>query len=325
MKNRSAFRRALLAVVAAAYAAPPGMAAAQTAGYPSKPIRMIIPYSAGGGTDLFMRVLTEAVAKKLGQNFVIENKPGANTIIGAQALLSAPADGYTLMVTTQQTFSTVPFTNKNPGYDPIKSFAPITMLAATEFVLVVNAAVKARTLPEFIELARARPGEISLGTYGTQLNAEEFQKRLGLKLNSVPFKGVEAVHALAAGQVDAMFDGLFTALPNVRSGRIRPLAVMQAKRSEFAPDVPALSEYGLTLPQLDIWYVLVAPKGLDAGIAERLRQEFQLGMTAPEVKEKMKLFSLRQLTGGPQAWLDQVKMELEYYAPLAREVGLQPQ
>lgn len=325
MKRRTMFARAARIAAAAACSALPWLAMAQTAAYPAKPIRMIIPYSAGGGTDLFMRVLTEAVAKKLGQNFVIENKPGANTIIGTQALLAAPADGYTVMVTTQQTFTTVPFTNRNPGYDPIKSFTPITMLAATEFVLVVNAGVKAKTLPEFIELARSKPGEISLGTYGTQLNAEEFQKRLGLKLNSVPFKGVEAVHAVASGQIDAMFDGLFTAIPNVRSGRIRPLAVMQPKRSEFAPDIPALSEYGISIPQLDIWYVLVAPKGLDPNIAERLRQEFQLGMTAPEVREKMKLFSLKQLTGGPQAWLDQVKMELEYYAPLAKEIGLQPQ
>ena len=279
--------------IAMAAAAALGFSATAVAeeGYPKRPIRIIIPYQAGGGTDVMTRIIVEKVRERLKQPFVIDTKPGANTIIGTKALLAAPPDGYTLMMTTSVTFTTAPFVNKNIGYDPFDSFSLINYVAYTPVVFVVNSSVKANTLDEFVKMAKAQPMKFSLGTYGTQLSTEVFQKSAGFKLNSIPYKGVDAVNAVVGGQVDSMFDGVFTALPYIKQGKTKALALMQDQRTRFAPDIPTAKELGYKVTDIPIWYALVGPKGMDPRIVAKLSEEFRIAMKSPEVIEALQKYS----------------------------------
>ena len=294
--------------------------------YPERPIRIIIPYQAGGGTDVMTRIIVEKVRERTKQPFIIDTKPGANTLIGVKALLASPADGYTLMMTSSATFHTAPLVVKNPGYDPLESFSLISYIAYTPVVFVINSAVKANNLKEFIGLAKAEPGKYSIGTYGRQLGSDLFQKVAGFKLNSVPYKGVEAVNAVVAGHTDSMFDGVFTALPYLKPGKTRALAVMQDKRTRFAPDVPTVTELGYkNMPNVPIWYGLVGPKGVDPKIIDKLANEFKIAMQSPEVIEKLANLSVESVGAGPDALREQIVIEYGQYKKIAEEIGLQPE
>ena len=294
--------------------------------YPERPIKIIIPYQAGGGTDVMTRIIVEKVRERTKQPFIIETKPGGNTVIGVKALLAAPADGYTLMMTSSATFHTAPIIVKNPGYDPIESFSLISYIAYTPVVFVINSSVKANNLKEFIDLAKAAPGKYALRTYGRQLGTDLFQKVAGFKLNSIPYKGVEAVNAVVAGHTDAMFDGVFTALPYLKQGKTRALAVMQDKRTRFAPDIPTVTELGYkSMPDIPIWYGLVGPKGVDQKIIDKLANEFKIAMESPEVIEKLANLSVESVGSGPQALRKQITAEYGHYRKIADELGIQPE
>jgi len=294
--------------------------------YPERPIKIIIPYQAGGGTDVMTRIIVEKVRERTKQPFIIETKPGGNTVIGVKALLAAPADGYTLMMTSSATFHTAPIIVKNPGYDPIESFSLISYIAYTPVVFVINSSVKANNLKEFIDLAKAAPGKYALSTYGRQLGTDLFQKVAGFKLNSIPYKGVEAVNAVVAGHTDAMFDGVFTALPYLKQGKTRALAVMQDKRTRFAPDIPTVTELGYkSMPDIPIWYGLVGPKGVDQKIIDKLANEFKIAMESPEVIEKLANLSVESVGSGPQALRKQITAEYGHYRKIADELGIQPE
>ena len=292
--------------------------------YPERPIKIIIPYQAGGGTDVMTRIIVEKVRERTKQPFIIETKPGGNTVIGVKALLAAPADGYTLMMTSSATFHTAPIIVKNPGYDPIESFSLISYIAYTPVVFVINSSVKANNLKEFIDLAKAAPGKYARSTYGRHLGTELFQKVAGFKLNSIPYKGEEAVNAVVAGHTDAMFDGVFTALPYLKQGKTRALAVMQDKRTRFAPDIPTVTELGYkSMPDIPIWYGLVGPKGVAQKIIDRLANEFKIAMESPEVIEKLANLSVESVGSGPQALRKQITAEYGHYRKIADELGIQ--
>ncbi|UUZ66160.1 tripartite tricarboxylate transporter substrate binding protein (plasmid) [Polaromonas sp. P1-6] len=293
--------------------------------YPEKPIRLIIPYQAGGGTDILARVITENLRSRINQPIIIDTKPGGNTVIGAKALLAAPPDGYTLMLTTNQTFTTVPFIMKNAGYTPLESFTFINYVAYTPVVLVVHPSVKAQNLSEFIAQAKAEPNKLSYGSYGVQLSAELFQKMVGIRLNTIQYKGVEAVHALMGGHVDAMFDGVFTALPNIRAGKARALAMLQESRTQFAPEIPSAHELGVKVPSLQIWYGLVGPAGMDPKVVAKLEQEFRIAMQSAEVKEKLAKLSVESVGEGRVVLQKMVKDEYARYADIVKDLGVQPQ
>lgn len=294
--------------------------------YPEKPIRIIIPYQAGGGTDIMTRIIVEKVRERTKQPFVIDTKPGGNTVIGAKALLAAPSDGYTLMMTSSATFHTAPLIVKDAGFDPVNSFSLISYIAYTPVVLVVNSNVKANSLKEFVDLARQNPGKFSLGTYGRQLGSDLFQKKADFKLNSIPYKGVEAVNAVVAGHVDTMFDGVFTALPYIKQGRTRPLAVMQNQRTRFAPDIPTVVELGYKdMPNIPIWYALVGPKGMDSKVVARLTEEFRIALQSPEVVAKLANVSVEAVGSGPDALRAQILTEYGEYKKIVEELGIKPE
>lgn len=166
---------------------------------------------------------------------------------------------------------------------------------------------------------------MSYGSYGVQLNAELFQKMVGIRLNTIQYKGVEAVHALMGGHVDAMFDGVFTALPNIKTGKIRPLAMMQGMRTQFAPDIPSAHELGVKVPDLQIWYGLVGPAGMDPRIVAKLEQEFRIAMQSAEVKEKLAKLSVESVGEDHETLQKMVKSEYATYADIVKELGIQPQ
>ncbi len=259
--------------------------------YPSKPIKLIIPYSAGGGTDILARVLTDKLGQRLGQPIIVEAKPGASTLIGAKAVISAPADGYTLLLSTNTTYSIVPHLFRKSPFDPARDLVPVSYVAYTPIMLGVHPSLPVKNLAEFVELARKKPGQISYSSYGmgtsVHLISELLQKELGIKLNHIPYKGVEAVHALVGGQVDAMLDGLFTGLPFVRNGKIRALTVTQPMRSEFAPEIPSLADAGLRSFDFNIWYVLAAPAGTPAAIVNKLATEVNAVLALPEIRTRL--------------------------------------
>lgn len=301
-------------------------AAGDEARYPQRPIRLVVPWQAGGGTDTLVRLLAEKVQPRLGQPVVVENKPGASTVIGTKAFLAAPPDGYTLLISTNTTFSIVPHLFKVPPFDADTAFEPVSLLASTPMALVVHPSLGVQDLTAFIDAARKRPGEISVASYGngtsTHLVAELLQSAAGIKLNHVPYKGVEAVHAVSGGQVSAMVDGLFTALPQIRAGRIRGLAVLQSKRSEFAPEIPSVTETGLRGVDIDIWYGLVAPKGTPAAIVERLNREFTAVLNLPEVRGRLAAMQVVPLAKGPQEARTHFRQQSELYRALVRTTGV---
>jgi tripartite-type tricarboxylate transporter receptor subunit TctC len=318
---RSLFRPLSAALVAACLL-PIAPARAE---FPDRPIKIIIPYQAGGGTDIMTRVIIDKLRERIAQPILVDTKPGADTLIGTRALLAAPPDGYTLMMTTPVTFTTVPFTVKNLGYDPLDAFTLISYVAYTPVVFVVNSAVKAHSLSEFIALAKAEPGKYTLGTYGTSLSSESIQRSWGIRLNGVPYKGVEAVHAVASGQVDAMFDGVFTGLPQVKAGKTRPLAMIGNQRTRFAPDIPTANELGFKVPNIPIWYALVGPKGMDAQVAAKLEEEFRIALQSAQVRDKLATFNVETLGEGPAALRTQITTELELYRGFVKELGIVPQ
>lgn len=294
--------------------------------YPERPIKIIIPYQAGGGTDVMTRIIVEKLRERIKQPFVIETKPGGNTVIGVRALLAAPPDGYTLMLTSSATFHTAPLIVKDAGFDPIESFSHINFIAYTPVVFVINSSVKANSLKEFVELAKKNPGGYSIGTYGRQLGSDLFQKHAGFQLNSIPYKGVEAVNAVVAGHVDSMFDGVFTALPFMKQGRTKPLAVMQKDRTRFAPDVPTVTELGYkSMPDIPIWYGLIGPKGMDPKVVAKLSEEFRIALTSPEVVAKLANVSVEAVGGGPEALRTQIRAEYTEYKKIADELGIKPE
>lgn len=297
-------------------------ARADAVGYPVKPIRIVVPWQAGGGTDILVRLVGDKLRERLGQQVMVENRPGGSTVIGAKALIAAPADGYTLMVSTNTTYSIVPHLFKAPPFDPDEAFEPIALLAETPMAIVVHPSLGVRDLTGFIEAARKRPGEITIASYGngtsTHLVAELFQSTAGVKLNHVPFKGVEAVHAVTSGQVNAMIDGLFTALPQIRENRILGLAVMQSRRSEFAPAIPSVTELGLQGIDISIWYGVVAPRGTPAPIVERLSREFAAIMALPDVKDKLASMQVIPMVRGPAEARDFFRRQSDLYRTLVR-------
>ena len=294
--------------------------------YPERPIKIIIPYQAGGGTDVMTRIIVEKVRERTTQPFVIETKPGGNTVIGVKALLATPPDGYTLMLTSSATFHTAPLIVKDAGFDPLESFSLISYIAYTPVVFVVNSNVKANNLKEFIDLAKKNPEGYSLSTYGRQLGSDLFQKQAGFKLNSIPYKGVEAVNAVVAGHVDSMFDGVFTALPYLKQGRTKALAVMQKERTRFAPDIPTVTELGYkSMPNIPIWYGLVGPKGMDPKVVAKLSEEFRIALTSPEVMAKLANLSVESVGSGPEALRSQIQTEYTEYKKIANELGIKPE
>ena len=284
MTTRSARRRASRTafLFAAALAAFPSFAVAQA--WPAKPIRLVVPFPAGGGTDAFARPLAAQLSQQLGQQFVIDNRGGAGGTIGADNAAKSAPDGYTFLVGAVHHTIAVSVYAKLP-YDLDRDLAPVTMVALVPNVVVVHPSVQAKTLREFVEHAKANPNKLNYASAGNgtshHLAGELFKIATGTRINHVPYKGAgPAMQDLVGGQVDVMFDGLGSSAAQIRGGRIRPLALAAPARTPAFPDVPTAAEAGVPGYEVATWYALFAPAGTPPDIVRRLQQEVAKAMSA---------------------------------------------
>lgn len=304
-------------------------AAASTAwaAWPDKPIRLIVPYPAGGGADLVGRTIAQKVGESLGQTVVVENRPGASTIIGTEALARAEPDGYTIgMLTDSHALNPALFPGKLP-YDSKKDFAFVSQLVSVPFVLVASPKSGITSLSGLLEAARARPGGItyaSIGMGSPHYLAMEYVKALaGVDLTHVPYTGVApALSALLGSQVDVMFTGLSTGLPNVKAGRLAGLAVTTTRRSAIAPDLPTMSEAGLKeFTSFVTWYGMGAPAGTPPQLVERLSDEIRKALLSPDTQAKLADLGLEAAPSTPKAFAQFMNEETARYAQIVKLTG----
>ncbi|MBC7780484.1 MAG: tripartite tricarboxylate transporter substrate binding protein [Proteobacteria bacterium] len=258
--------------------------------YPSRAVRMIVPFPAAGVTDLAARQVGQRLNEAWGQPVVIDNRPGAGGTIGTELAAKALADGYTLMMGSVSTHAIAPSLYAKPGYDPLKDFAAITEIATTPNVLVVNAALPVKNLKELVALARKRPGELTFGSNGNGTNnhlaGEMLQAVTGIKLQHVPYKGSAfATSDLLGGHISMMFDVVLTPLPMVKAGKLRPLATAAAKRSPVLPDVPTAAESGLGDFQVLVWLGLWAPANVPQEILNKIHADTVAGLRTPKMQD----------------------------------------
>ncbi len=267
-----------------------GISNAAAQPYPSRPVKLIVPFPPGGVTDIVGRIMAQKLSEGLGQQVFIENRAGAGGTLGADAAAKSPADGYTLFFGTTGTLASAPSLQPNLPYDPGKSFAPISQLTDSPFVVIVNASVPAKSLKELIELARSKPGKLTYGTPGTghvlHIAGEMFKISAGVDLFHVPYKGTgPAMTDLVAGRIDIMFDPIAIHLPHIRSGKLRALAVASSRRIAQVPEIPTTAEAGLPGYEMGAWFGLLAPQGTPNEIVRRLNAEVLKALAIPEVIE----------------------------------------
>ena len=297
--------------------------------YPARPVRIIVPSPPGGGTDIVARVLAQHFARSFGQQFFVENKPGAGNMIGIEAVARSAPDGYTLLMTASTlALNSVLF--KKVPYDPVRDFAPITLTATAPNVLLVHPAVPAQSLAEFIALAKAKPGALSYGTPGIgtspHLSMELLKSMAGIDLQHVPYKGTAAaVTDVIGGQIAATFANALTAKPQVDAGRVRALAITGPRRIEALPGVPPVAEAGVPGYEAMQWYGLLAPAGTPAAIVARLNGEALKALRSAEMKERLAADGAEPLGGSPAEFAALIRRELDKWTRVARAAGIDPQ
>jgi len=308
--------------------------AAQAQSYPAKPVRFIVPFSTGGGTDIFARLIGKKLGEALGQPFVIENRAGASGIIGCELVARAAPDGYTLLMGTTGTHTTNPAVFAKLPYDSLKDFTPISLVAESPFVLLVHPSLPARNVQELIALAKARPGGLSYGSSGigssSHLGFELFNQMAGIKGVHVPYKGLAPATAdTAAGHLAMTWDSVPSSSPFIKDKRIRALGIGSAKRSALMPEVPTISESGaesgLAGFELGSWYAMFAPAGTSLEVVRRLHREVVKALTAPEVKEQFAALGAEAVGGTPEELGAVVKRDLAKWAKVARDADVKPQ
>lgn len=320
MKLRTIF----LACACAALAA--GTAAAQD--YPSKPIRMVVGFPPGGGTDVVARIITPRLSELLGQSVVIENRPGATgTMAAGQVAKSAP-DGYTIMMGHVSVNAIAPSLFKNLSYDVIKDFEPVAIAAAVPHFVVVHPSVPVKSLRELVDYLKARPGKLTYPSAGNgsmpHLAGEVFKAQAGVDLLHVPYKGSgQSMADLLGGQHVVAFDTMPASAPHVRSGKLRPLAVSSAQRLPAFPDVPTAREAGMPDYVITTWYGVFAPAGTPKAIVGRLHADIVKAMQTPEVKAKLEgIGADGSVSRSPEEYAALVKSDTQRYAKVIKDIGL---
>ena len=290
--------------------------------YPNKPIRYIVPVAAGGGSDMVGRTVTERWGKLLGQSFIVDNQGGGGGVIASQSTVRSAPDGYTLMQGYVATHGTSPATRKLP-YDPIRDFTPIGMIGATPNVLVVNAALPVTTVAEFVAYVKKNPGRVSYGSAGqgslTHLTMELFKQQINSFMVHIPYRGISlAFTDLIGGQTQAMFPGLAAAVPHIRSGRVRPLAVTGLKRHPQFKDVPTLDESGFKGFDAQQWYGVVGPAGIPAPIVHQLNETLATVLKAPDLSEKLAVEAIEPIVMMPEQFGTFIQRDIARWTALAK-------
>ena len=296
-------------------------------GFPSKTLRYIVPVAAGGGSDMVGRTVTERWGRLLKQSFVVDNIGGGGGVLACQATMRAPADGYTLLQGYVATHGTSPATRVLP-YDAIKDFTPVGMIGGTPNVLVVNASLPVKNLKEFLDYVKKNPGRLSYGSAGqgslTHLTMELFKQQIGSFMVHIPYRGVApAFTDLIGGQTQAMFPGLAAAMPHIRSGRVRPLAVTGSSRHSLLKDTPTLDESGFKGFDAQQWYGVVGPAGLPTDVLKTLSDTLTLTLQAPDMAEKLSVEAIEPRPMSPEAFGKFIKADIARWTQLAKERNIQ--
>lgn len=321
------FTRRSLAIAALAFAAP--LTAFAQAGYPNKPIRVIVPFAAGSTTDIIARAIADKMGQSMGQQLVIENKGGASGTIGQAQVATAAPDGYTIMVhSSSHTVS--PHTFAKLPFDTVNDFTPITPISSTPNVLVISPSKNIKTLQELLAYGRANPGKLNFASAGqgsaTHLNAEKFKLAAKLEATNIPFKGsAEAVTEVMAGRVDYYFSPIAPVIGNIRNGQLVPLAVGSPKRAAALPQVPTTAEAGVPGSEFNFWIGMFAPAKTPAAIVNRLQDEVVKALATPEVQERFKTLGADAWTMEPAAFDAYIREEIKSNAALVKAAGLQVQ
>jgi tripartite-type tricarboxylate transporter receptor subunit TctC len=294
-------------------------------GYPDKPLKLVVPFPPGGPTDIVGRLVAQKLAEGIGQPVVVENRPGAGGTVGSTAVARAPADGYTLLYGST-TLAIAPSLYRDLAYDPRTAFAPISLVSRGPIIAAVNAQLPAKTLKDFIALAKSSPGRINYGSAGSgtppHLAAELFKTVAGVDLVHVPYKGGgPAVSDLAGGQVQVTFEGLPTLLPHIKSGKVRALAITGAKRDPALPEVPTFAEAGLPGYDANFWNGLVAPAGTPAEVIARLNSVLVQALATPEVHAALVRLGLEAAGTTPQQFGDFIAAEIDKWARVVKASG----
>jgi tripartite-type tricarboxylate transporter receptor subunit TctC len=313
---------------AALAAAAAGAVFAQ-AGYPSKPVRMVVPSSAGGGTDIVARIMAPELSKRLGQQVVIDNRPGAGTMIGIEVAAKSPPDGYTLLMGLSTLAINSALYKKVP-YDPRHDFAPITQAVSSASIIVVHPSVPVHSVKALIAFARARQGQLNYASAGTgtypHMTMELFLSMANLKMVHIPYKGTgPAMIDMVAGQVATMAATILTGMPQIRAGRLRPLGITSAARSPIVPDIPTVAEAGLPGFESVQWYGMLAPARTPKDIVTRLHAEATRVLQQPEIKARFAADGADLVGSTPEEFTRYIESELTKWAKVAREAGIQPE
>lgn len=314
-----------LCVVVALYGIPNSQA--QTAGsYPNRPIRFIVPYAAGGSTSHVARLVAGKLTEAWGQQVNVDNRPGANTVIGSEALVRSPPDGYTISLAAS-THATVPHLIATLPYDPIKDFTPVASMVTTQLVLVLHPSVPAKDLKEFIALAKAKPNELNFAAVGTgsstHLAAEVFKSVAGVKMQHVPYKGTApALTDLIGGQIQLNFDTPVTSIPHIQSGRLRAIAITGKSRLPALPDVPTFAEAGLPEYDFQLWFGVLVPAGTPPDIVEKLSAQIGKILAMPDVKQQLTAQGLDVSYRSPEQFGALIRADLERFGKVIRAAGI---
>jgi len=295
-------------------------------GYPVKPIRLIVPYVAGGPSDLFARAVGQLLTEAWGQPVVIDNRPGASGNVGVLASVRSPADGYTLN-TVSIAFAVSPAMDSKLGYDPVKDLAPVSLLASINNILVVHPTVPVKSVKELIAFAAARPGQVTFASGGAggaqHLAGELFSNLANVKMTHIPYKGsAPGVTALIGGETMIGFADMVITLPHVKSGRLRTLAVTGSQRSSLMPDLPTIAESGLPGYSVTAWFGLLAPAATPADIVTRISAEIQKGFKTAQMREQFSAMGADPVGNSPGQFAAFLKTEMAKWAKLVKAAGI---
>ncbi|HXX08179.1 MAG TPA: tripartite tricarboxylate transporter substrate binding protein [Pseudolabrys sp.] len=320
-------RRVIVAVLFAGALLSQNLVLAQ---YPSKPVHVVVPYPAGGAVDAFARVLSQKLSDLWGQQVVVDNRPGASTMIGADQVAKSPPDGYTFLLTAELTLVTVPYLHEKIPYDPLKDFAPITALVSATQALVVNPSLPVNTVKDLVALAKAKPGELTYGSFGIgstgHLNMEMLQTMTGVRFNHIPYNGAgPAMNDVIGGHIGFMFAALSIVKGNVSAGKLRMIGVGSNHRSKEFPSVPTISESGVPGFEAKSWFGLVAPAGTPPDIIKKLNQDVTKVISDPAfAAEFLAAQGLEPILGTPEQFAAFIRAESVKLGKVVKEAGIKP-
>lgn len=319
---------AMSAVALAASGVFAGTAAADE--YPNRPIRMVVPFGAGGVSDITARVIVAKMHQSLGQRLVVDNRGGAGGMIGTDIVAKAAPDGYTVVLASNGTHAVVPYLYKKVPYDPVRDFAPIGMVSAAPQILAVNRDVPVKSVKDLIALAKAKPGTLVYGSSGNgstgHISGEMLASMAGIELTHVPYKTASAAYPdLFSGRIAMVFDSALSMSPHIRAERLRALAVTTPRRAASLPDIPTMSEAGLPGYSMTLWIALFAPAGTPPTVVARLNKELNRALRLPEVREQMAQQGSEVVYGAPEDVLAAVKTDLKRVGQIVKAANIQPQ